>query len=251
MEILPGIHRLPGIRWSRAYLIEAETLAIVDSGLPWNASTVLRYIESIGRRPEELSHILMTHAHPDHAGAASRLVRRTGAKIVAHRSDARRRLGGELTLNYMRVFGALPLPVPFLERVPVTQLVEDGDLLPIAGGIRVVHTPGHTAGSICFLEGSTKTLFSGDTIFSDGTNLSRSVPFPGYDRTSYRSSLARLATIDFEAVCGGHGTPLLRGGTAILNQLLIARPDPPTWRQLLKRIPHRLRGTISLTGEER
>ena len=212
MEILPGIHRLPGVRWSRAYLIEAETLAMVDSGLPWNTGTVLRYIESIGRHPEELSHILMTHAHPDHTGAASRLVRRTGAKIVAHRSDARRRVGGELTLNYLRVFGALPLPVPFLERNPVAQLVEDGDLLPIAGGIRVVHTPGHTAGSVCFLEQSTRTLFSGDTIFSDGNHLSRSLPFPGYDGPSYRSSLARLTTIDFEAVCGGHGAPLLKGG---------------------------------------
>ena len=230
--------------------MEAETLAIVDSGLPWNTGTVLRYIESIGRHPEDVSYILMTHAHPDHAGAARRLASRTGAKIVAHRSDVRRRIGGELTLNYMRVFGALPWPVPFLERVPVAQLVEDGDLLPIAGGIRVVYTPGHTAGSICFLEQSSRTLFSGDTIFSDGKHLSRSVPFPGYDRTSYRSSLARLATIEFEAVCGGHGAPLLNGGTGILNQLLSARPDPPTWRQFLKRVPHRLRNSISLSGEE-
>ena len=211
---------------------------------------MLRYIESIGRRPEDVSHILMTHAHPDHTGAARRLARRTGAKIVAHRSDVCRRVGGELTLNYMRVFGALPLPVPFLERVPVAQLVEDGDLLPIAGGIRVVHTPGHTAGSLCFLEQSSRTLFSGDTIFSDGTHLSRSVPFPGYDKPSYRSSLARLATIEFEAVCGGHGAPLLRGGTGILNELLSARPDPPTWRRFLMGVPHRLRNSMSLRGEE-
>lgn len=210
----------------------------------------MRYIESIGRRPEDVSHILMTHAHPDHTGAARRLARRTGAKIVAHRSDVCRRVGGELTLNYMRVFGALPLPVPFLERVPVAQLVEDGDLLPIAGGIRVVHTPGHTAGSLCFLEQSSRTLFSGDTIFSDGTHLSRSVPFPGYDKPSYRSSLARLATIEFEAVCGGHGAPLLRGGTGILNELLSARPDPPTWRRFLMGVPHRLRNSMSLRGEE-
>jgi len=251
MEILPGIHRLPGIRWTRAYLVEAETLALVDSGLPWNTGTVLRYIESIGRRPDEVSHILMTHAHPDHAGAARRLARRTGAKIVAHRADARRRVGGELTLNYMRVFGALPLPVPFLGRVPVAQLVEDGDLLPIAGGIRIIYTPGHTAGSVCYLEQSTRTLFSGDTIFSDGKHLSRSVPFPGYDGPSYRSSLARLATIEFEAVCGGHGAPLLNGGTGLLNQLLSDRPDPPTWGQFIKSVPRRLGNSIGLLGEER
>ena len=250
MQILTGIHVLPGIRWSRAYLIEADTLALVDSGLPWNARGVLRYIASIGRRPEELSHILMTHSHPDHTGSAKLLARRTGAKVVAHRADTRTGAGDVPTLSYMGIFGSSPLPMPFLQRTNVSELVEDGDVLPISGGVRVIYTPGHTAGSVCYLDESTKTLFSGDTIFSDGKHLSRSVPFPGYDGHSYRRSLARLATIEFEAVCGGHGDPLLEGGTGILDKLLSTRPDPPTWGQFFRSLPRRLQNSISLTGEE-
>ena len=70
MEILPGIHVVPGSFWWRVYLIEGDTLALVDTGLPWNARGVLKYIGSIGRSAEELRLILMTHSHPDHTTGA-------------------------------------------------------------------------------------------------------------------------------------------------------------------------------------
>ena len=64
MEILPGIHVVPGSFWWRVYLIEGDTLALVDTGLPWNARGVLKYIGSIGRSAEELRLILMTPQPP-------------------------------------------------------------------------------------------------------------------------------------------------------------------------------------------
>ncbi|MDP6451755.1 MAG: MBL fold metallo-hydrolase [SAR202 cluster bacterium] len=249
MEILPGIHALPGINWSKAYLIEGDTLALVDSGLPWNSGRILKYIRKIGRKPEELSHLLVTHAHPDHTGSASSVARKTGAQVVAHSADTKRRRNGA-NLSYMGVFGSAPIPLPFFERTPVATLVNEGDVLPIAGGIRILHTPGHTSGSVCFLEESTKTLFSGDTIFSDGERISRSVPFPGYDAVAYRASLERLATLDFEAVCGGHGAPLKSGGSGKLQELMEARPELPTWRQFFRSIPRRVKKSRSMTGED-
>ena len=249
MEILPGIHTLPGVRWSRAYLIVGDTLALVDAGLPWNSGRILKYIRKIGREPEELSHILVTHAHPDHTGSASRVARKTGAQIVAHNADTKRRGNGP-SLSYMGLFGSLPIPLPFFERTTVATLVNEGDVLPIAGGVRVIHTPGHTPGSVCYLEEGTGALFSGDTIFSDGQRISRSVPFPGYDAEAYRASLERLATLDFEAVCGGHGAPLKSGGAKKLQELMAARPELPTWRQFFRSIPRRIKKTESMTGEE-
>jgi glyoxylase-like metal-dependent hydrolase (beta-lactamase superfamily II) len=249
LEILPGIHVLPSVRWSRSYLIVGDTLALVDAGLPWNTGHILKYIRKIGRKPEELSHLLITHAHPDHTGSAGKIVRKTGAQVVAHHADTKNR-GNGASLSYIGVFGALPVPVPFFERVPVATLVKEGDVLPVAGGVRVIHTPGHTSGSVCFLEEGTKTLFSGDTIFSNGDRISRSVPFPGYDAEKYRTSLARLATLDFEAVCGGHGTPLKSGGPKKLQELLEARPELPTWRQFFRSIPRRIRKSQSMSGED-
>ena len=89
MEFLPGIHMIPNVRLSRAYLIEGDSLVLVDTGMPWNARGILSYISSIGRRPEELEAILMTHSHPDHSGGAPPIRKLTGAAILAHAHDTK------------------------------------------------------------------------------------------------------------------------------------------------------------------
>ncbi|MDP6402538.1 MAG: MBL fold metallo-hydrolase [SAR202 cluster bacterium] len=250
MEIAPGIHTVPGIRWSRTYLIEDDTMALVDSGLPWDAGSVVRYIRSIGRNPDDLGYILATHSHPDHTSGALSIQRRTGARIVAHSGDTRTYSDDGVSLSYMKVFNSLPVPLPFFKRTPVDLVVEDGHVLPLRGGTRVVHVPGHTPGSLCFLVEDGGVLFSGDTLFSDGRRLSRSVPFPGYDGEKYRRSLERLATLEFETLCGGHGVPLMGGASQALRELLASRPEPPTWRGFLASIPRRLYNSKSLSGED-
>ena len=140
MEVLPGVHSVPGIGWSPAYLIEDDSLALVDSGLPWNVGGVLNYIRLIGRNPEELKWILMTHSHPDHSGGARAIMRRTGAEIVAHAGDTKTHSNLDVSLSYMGAFTSLRLPVPFLQRAHVDRLVSDEELLPVMGGIRVIHT---------------------------------------------------------------------------------------------------------------
>ena len=249
MEILPGVHVIPGFRWSKAYLIVDETITLVDSGLPWNGGGVRRYVESIGRDMGELGHILLTHGHPDHTGAARGLSLSAGAKIMAHESDTMAISDGRRALSYRSAFGPKRSPNPFGAPAVATTLVEDGDTVPIHGGIRVVHTPGHTPGSVCFSLERSGVLFTGDTIFSDGKRLSRSIPFPGYDRDSYVKSLERIAAMEFDVVCGGHGEPLMGGGSAALRRLLESRPDPPTWRAFFKSLPGRLGKSGPITGE--
>ena len=249
MEVSPGIHVIPSARWARVYLIAGETLTLVDSGLPGRSRGVLKYIRSIGRREDELRHILITHSHPDHTGMTSALAKATGASIVVHRSDTVRLKQNRLALGYSGLFGRVASPLPIFSRVGVDTLVEDGDLLPIHGGIRIIHTPGHTRGSVCFLLEESKALFSGDTIFSDGERISRSVPFPGYDRDSYIRSLKRLAEFEFEGVFGGHGRPMLRGGSEVLGQLIHSFPEPPTWGDFFSSIPRRFKRSLPMTGE--
>ena len=241
---------VPGVRWSRVYLIEDETLALVDSGLPWNVGGVLKYIRAIGRNPDDLRLVLMTHSHPDHTAGALGLRRRTGAEIVAHAGDTRRHADQEVSLSYMRVFTSLKAPIPFLQRTPVARLVEDGEVLPALGGVRVIHTPGHTPGSVCYLLEDRSLLFSGDTAFSNGRRLSRSLPFFGSDMQDYRRSLDRLAALEFDTLCGGHGEPLVGGASDRLRELLATRPSPPTWPQFLARIPSRMVRIRGFSGED-
>lgn len=227
---------VPGVRLSRVYLIEGDELVAVDSGLPWSASKVINYIASIGRNPHDLTRILMTHSHPDHASGAWKLQRVTGAKIVAHAGDAKMHSHGETTLHYMGMFGSRSWPVPFFRRVPVAELINGIDVVPVSPGIVAIPTPGHTSGSVCYLVEDRRILFSGDTAFSNGRNVSRSLPFPGSDRRTYRQSLEHLASLDFDALCGGHGQPLKTGASGKLRDLLAASPDPPSWGGLARRL---------------
>lgn len=251
MEIVSGVHAVPGIRLSRVYLIEDAELTLIDAGMPWSAKPVFRYIERVGRRPSEISRILMTHSHPDHAGGAPRIRRVSGAQVGAHRHDTRRHRSGGHSLDRMGALNAVNAPLPFLRRTPVERLIGEGDIIPVAGGVRVIHTPGHTPGSVCFLLQEKSLLFSGDTIFSDGKFVSRSLPFPGYAAAQYRQSLERLAAMSFDVLCGGHGAPLIGGASDMLRALLKTKPNPPTWSEFaLRRLPHRLAARRGIIGED-
>ena len=241
MEVISGIHAIPGTHISRVYLIEDDELSLVDTGMPWSAGRVIKYIRSIGRRPDELSRILLTHSHPDHIGGAPGILKHSGARVFAHQADSRQRYGNCRTLNYMGIFGALDVTLPFFYRTRLDCLVAEDDLIPTAGGIRVLHTPGHTPGSVCYLLEREGLLFSGDTIFAGHGRVSRSLPFPGTDTAQYKQSVERLAAMDFDILCGGHGEPLGGGASKALCILLQRKPNPPTWREFFfMRLPRLL-----------
>ena len=241
MEIIPGIHAIPGTHISRVYLIEDDELSLVDTGMPWSAGSVIKYIRSIGRRPHELSRILLTHSHPDHVGGAPGILKRSDASVFAHQADSRQRQGDYRTLDYMGIFGPIEASLPFFRRTRVDCLVAEDDLIPTAGGIRVLYTPGHTPGSVCYLLEREGLLFSGDTIFAGHGRVSRSLPFPGTDIAQYMQSVERLAAMDFDILCGGHGEPLVVGASRALRTLLQRKPNPPTWRDFFfRRLPRRL-----------
>ena len=240
MELLDGVHVVPGIPWSRVYLIEDETLTLVDTGPPWSAGRIVDYMRSIGRRPEELGLVLMTHSHPDHTSSAGPLVKRTGARVVAHGGDTRTYSDRSVRLSRHGLPQRITDWLPMLRGAPVSETADDGQLLPVQGGLRVIHTPGHTPGSACFLLEGNGVLFTGDTIFSNGRSVSRSVPFPGYNGRDYRRSLERLATLEFDTLCGGHGAPLVGGASEAVRALLRSEPEPPSWGGLIKGLPGRL-----------
>ena len=222
MEIRPGIHQIPGLRISNAYLLEdADSLSLIDAGLPWNRGRILRYIESIGRNPRELCRILLTHSHPDHTGPLPDLCRISGASVSVHPDDTRGRAGNER--RWLHYSGQIPLPswnVPLFRRIYYDDTLQDGESLPVRGGLRVVHTPGHTPGSVCFHLETEGVLFTGDMLLSNGSDLRRPMFFPGTNFQDYRASVERLSRISFETACVGHGRPLMTGGTGRLQQML-------------------------------
>lgn len=152
-----------------------ESLFIVDPG-----AEAERVAAAVGtRRPEA---VLLTHAHFDHMGAADALCSRYQIPLYVHEADAAK-LNDPLG-NVSALFGQ-PLQVC---ATPV--LLCDGQELTLAGlSVRTMHTPGHSAGSCCFLVENDACVFTGDTLFNGGYGRT---DFPDGDFTALRESLGRL-----------------------------------------------------------
>jgi glyoxylase-like metal-dependent hydrolase (beta-lactamase superfamily II) len=216
MEIMPNVHLVPEMRGANAYLLMGETVTLVDAGMPGSEEAILGYMEGLGREPGDLGCIVITHCHLDHVGGLAALKARTGAQVVAHPGDASLISGEQqpppARSAIMRVLfrlAALVMPQP--EPVAVDGTVEDGDSLDLLGGATVVHVPGHTLGSIALHFPAEGLLICGDAI---GARRGRLGPPPkGFtmDMDQALASLRRLAELDFDVLCPGHGPPLVGG----------------------------------------
>ncbi len=177
MEIVPSIHGLrytfqipvaPGIALDRfvySYLACGETITLIDTGVAGCEAAIFDYIRSIGRDPSDIARIVLTHSHPDHMGAARAIRQATRCSIAAH--PAERAWIEDVDLqNRQRPVPGFPVLVG--GSVTVDHELLDGDCIELdgslAGGMQVIHTPGHSPGSLSlFLQGS-GVLFSGDAI---------------------------------------------------------------------------------------
>ena len=169
----------------------------VDPGIDAAAAV----LAALAARGWTLDQILATHQHFDHIAEAGALATATGAPIVAHRLEAA-----------IMARPAHPLLFPDLEvpPAPVSRELYDGDALTMGGyAWRVLHTPGHTPGSICLHLPEHALLLSGDTLFARSYGR---YDLPGGDPRLLRTSLERLAALPPETrVLPGHGPPTTIG----------------------------------------
>jgi len=149
---------------------------------------------------DQIKTIVLTHCHFDHTARVKEIAHMCNAKVAIHKNDARGLL--EDTWSLSMHFGARsPGIAPDI-------VLTDGDII---GDLQVLHTPGHTPGSICLLAERELLLFSGDTVFSDGCY--GRYDFPGGSRIDLARSLDRLALLDVEGLYPGHGEPVEKGGS--------------------------------------
>ncbi|MCX7986780.1 MAG: MBL fold metallo-hydrolase [Bacteroidales bacterium] len=145
------------------FILLGKHVSLVDAGPSGSEKIIFEYLENIGRSPEEIKFLLLTHAHPDHMGAAAAIKEKTKCKVAIHPSEK------EWISNIHYQFEQRPVPGFFdLAPLPVQAelLLNDGDILDIDVKLRikVVHTPGHSPGSVCFLLQQDNALFTGDAI---------------------------------------------------------------------------------------
>ena len=217
-SIADGLFMIPG--FVNMYLIDAPgQLTLVDTGFPKSEGKVLDALRGLGRSPNDLKHIVLTHAHPDHIGSAAAIAKATGARTYIHALDApiaERGAGfrpmtaapGLLANIMFRIFFR---PNTSLPAVRIDQRLTDGDVLPIAGGLEVIHVPGHCAGQVALLWRERGVLFAADTC----VNLFGLGPPIGYEERALGERSQRLlAGREFAIACFGHGNPLRHDAAA-------------------------------------
>lgn len=225
MEITPRIHSIPAPIGSGFYtgpqapdvylVVDGGEGALIDSGFGDEQSVKAR-LEYLRERPEvKLRYIVLTHHHFDHSSGAHQLRQASGGQIVMHPQEERflRDWQGDAPQD-------IDIPADqqaIAERVQRFRqqaaeaapdvFIEDGVTLRVGGlTLEVVHTPGHTMGSICIYLREERALFTGDTALGLGT-VAISPP-PHGDMRLYLESLERLKGYDTALMLPGHGQPV-------------------------------------------
>ncbi|MGY1608997.1 MULTISPECIES: MBL fold metallo-hydrolase [unclassified Geodermatophilus] len=223
-EIVPGLHLL-ALGISKAYLWRGESgLTVVDTGPAGSAPVIADALADLGLRREDVRRIVLTHFHDDHMGSADAVRAWSGAPVLAGAADVpvvqRDRPGpaAVVTPAEQELYAIASAEVPPAPACRPVDPVADGDVLD--SGVVVVGVPGHTPGSIAVHLPEAGVLITGDTVVEFHGELVLG-PF-NVDRPQAWSSLQRLAALEADVVCPGHGLPVVGGAAAALR----AATDP-------------------------
>jgi len=218
-QLTPHIARVELMNATRTniYLVrgpDGDTL--VDPGPVGTAPLLL----ALDRRGDfRLARVVLTHAHPAHAGSAARVARGTGVRVFVHADDAPFLDGtrepllpsgrrGQLMAALGRVVELCP-PVYRLESLP-----------PAIAGLRVIRTPGHTPGHVCLFHEADGALIAGDALVVDGGAPALPDDTLSHDPAQARAALGALRGLPIRHLLPGHGAPLLDDAAARLAPLL-------------------------------
>lgn len=212
----------PGDRW------------LVDTGHVAERLTLLLELRRAGIGPRDLTGVLLTHRHSDHAGNAA-FFQRHGVPIHAHRADAEVLAGDaprpRLSRGEGNAIAGLFAHVENLwpaARVVVDRALEEGDTV---AGLEVHWVPGHTDGSVFYRHATTRALLSGDTLLTALPPLTirrgLATPYPSYTTDMARAHESLRAFHDkdirYDHLLAGHGPPLLGGARERVLELLATR----------------------------
>jgi glyoxylase-like metal-dependent hydrolase (beta-lactamase superfamily II) len=220
MEIVPRIHNLGG-KSVNYYLVEDDgEIILIDTGLPGNSSKIVDYVEkTLKRKPQDIKTIVITHSHFDHVGSLSKIKEITGAQVAIHPADAdyvrgkTKHIGGTFINALIKLFQIVYRTKPVEPEI----MLKDCDVM---SGYQVIHTPGHSPGSICLYNPEKKVIFVGDILqYKNGRLQSpgkKLIPEP----EKYGESLRKLLDLDIKIILTGHTAPVTSGGGELLREFV-------------------------------
>ena len=214
MKIIEAVYIVPGVTANSYLLVARDGLTMIDTGLPYSEKRILKFIASQGRSARDIRRILITHADLDHYGCLAALQKESGARIYASPIEAQAiAKGGSSRPIDRRGENALQrFLIAFFSRVmkstpvQVDEVLTEGQILPVLGGLQAVETPGHSPNHLSFFAPSSSILFCGDSMRSDGSKgLRGSHSRNDWDHAAASASVRKQARLGVQIICPGHG----------------------------------------------
>jgi glyoxylase-like metal-dependent hydrolase (beta-lactamase superfamily II) len=226
VQLATGVWRIPTIGSSAinsyAVLDDDGTLALIDAGLKGAPKRLLAALSLIGKRPADVSKILLTHAHVDHVGGAAKMREHTGAAVHIGEHDAQFLRDGkrpplDTTRPLSKVLTYFGTKIPSCE---VDATLKEGDVVPVGGGIRVLHTPGHSPGHCSFLLERPGILVTGDSIFNWRNKIAYSFAAFCSNFALSKDTAERLGEVDYEVAAFTHGPEIKENARSAVRQFV-------------------------------
>lgn len=201
MEIVPGVHAVKLVA-TTGFLVLGPEMTLIDTGLTGSRGRFVRSLRRLNRSPADLRRILVTHGHPDHVGAVRELTRDNDAEVFLHPADL---AGLQVSLRDAWRGRDRHTILAYLTRGPhAATALHDGDEFGVLGGLRAIHTPGHTPGHVCFYAPAHRLLFTGDLLEVVRGELSFANRMWTMDMPAAQASVARLTELDVGIIAMSH-----------------------------------------------
>ena len=207
------------------FIIEDNGLTLIDTGNVNSADKIFAAIKKGGKDPNDIKRIILTHCHPDHSGSAAEIKRRLNIPVFAHNEDAllmEKGIGTRKPMYLSPGFINLIVYSLFIKKAPDTiealktdELLKDNDVIPVAGGLEVIHTPGHCAGHIALLVKNEGVLIAGD-VCAHAAGLGISTINEDTDLSI--KSILKAASFSFDKAVFGHGGQLKNDANKKMNK---------------------------------